>query len=194
MVLPAVHIKHIFNNTNIEILEKSSSSTTTATEMAVIHITNVQQFSTISINRPVQQLRVHQVQDFTIHLLHAPAANNIGGGIDSHGSSSAWKPGSIILEDSKNVLFVIPSTSSEDYFWFHVIKDFQWLRRGIRSPNFNVVKNEEGDIAPKHNRDPSEILNEKILSTSTAECNNNYPIADHGNDQLQESDDEEDEL
>lgn len=82
-------------------------------------------------------------------------------------ASCDWKPGTIILEASKNVLFSVPplaekawgtqsqqrereqdalsitteaavSASTKTYWHQVIVKDFQWLRKGIASPNFQI--------------------------------------------------------
>jgi hypothetical protein len=135
MTLPALHLKE-FKQVTIAIFGSITQ---------VIHITHIKQRSSLRLSSQVQQLRIHQAHDFTIDLF----SNN---NTDNKKNVTIWNQGSIIVEDSKNVTFVIPSTSSEEYFWFQVIKDFQWLRKGIKSPNINVIKAE--DIPSK---DSSEI-------------------------------------
>ena len=63
--------------------------------------------------------------------------------------SCDWKSGTIILETSKDIVFFVPplenatleqeTSRATKTFWQQVVvKDFQWLRKGTASPNFQI--------------------------------------------------------
>mmetsp|Transcript_19514 Transcript_19514/g.36390 ORF Transcript_19514/g.36390 Transcript_19514/m.36390 type:complete len:178 (-) Transcript_19514:16-549(-) len=120
MDLPALHIVGL-HKSHVEVMGRVSTA---------IHVTDGEEQSSLTIVHPAQQLRIHHVSDFSVHLnIRLPTTD----------PCDQWKPGSIILEHSEKVVFLVPSSSvSKDYWSQVLIKDFQWLRTGIPSPNFEI--------------------------------------------------------
>mmetsp|Transcript_2910 Transcript_2910/g.7994 ORF Transcript_2910/g.7994 Transcript_2910/m.7994 type:complete len:385 (-) Transcript_2910:97-1251(-) len=136
-------------------MESNANANTT------IHMTDCHGKSSLQLETSPQQLRIHRSIGLRVEMMkleknHRPvtlSANKI--------PSCDWKPGTIILEDSKAIVFCVPPltettgfnqsqerqlpvssstvTANTKKFWYQVVvKDFQWLRKGIMSPNFQV--------------------------------------------------------
>ena len=146
------------------------STTTDNIANTTIHMTDCRGQSSLRLQIPVQQLRIHQSTGLHIKTMMNQNQNPM---VKTKTASTAWKPGTIILETSKDIIFFVPPlplvlennasstntnseinivtqqqqqdqllsrTSSTKTYWHQVIvKDFQWLRKGISSPNFLVV-------------------------------------------------------
>jgi predicted nucleic acid-binding Zn-ribbon protein len=126
--LPTLHILDI-SYTAIHVLGTVASS---------VHLTKAFQQSSLCLKHVAQQLRMHQVLQFTVYLALPNTLN----------TTKTWNKGSIILEDSKQVTFVVPSededpsTTLQDWQQ-NIVKDFGWLRAGLPSPNFTVLQQQE---------------------------------------------------
>ena len=146
------------------------STTTDNIANTTIHMTDCRGQSSLRLQIPVQQLRIHQSTGLHIKTMMNQNQNPM---VKTKTASTAWKPGTIILETSKDIIFFVPPlplvlennpsstntnseinivtqqqqqdqllsrTSSTKTYWHQVIvKDFQWLRKGISSPNFLVI-------------------------------------------------------
>ena len=153
------------------------STTTDNIANTTIHMTDCRGQSSLRLQIPVQQLRIHQSTGLHIKTMMIQNQNPMVK--TKTASTTAWKPGTIILETSKDIIFFVPPlplvlennasstntnseinivtqqqqqdqllsrTSSTKTYWHQVIvKDFQWLRKGISSPNFLVVVVDDED-------------------------------------------------
>ncbi|KAG7366749.1 hypothetical protein IV203_029419 [Nitzschia inconspicua] len=132
--LPALHMDNV-HHTSIHVQWRIATT---------IHVTKAVD-SQLKLKYAAQQLRIHQAGRLQVVLE----------GNDNGNISAEWNKGSIILEHSKHVNFVVPSgievtasgdmSSNEldfavaaDQYWRSVIKDFGWLRAGSVSPNFTI--------------------------------------------------------
>ena len=154
------------------------STTTDNIANTTIHMTDCRGQSSLRLQIPVQQLRIHQSTGLHIKTRMNQNQNPMVK-TKTKTASTAWKPGTIILETSKDIIFFVPPlplvlennasstntnseinivtqqqqqdqllsrTSSTKTYWHQVIvKDFQWLRKGISSPNFLVVVVDDED-------------------------------------------------
>ena len=136
--------------------------------------------------------------------------------IRNHQSACNWKPGTIILESSKDIVFSVPPLAEEmpavqsqpereqevsstiktvattKTYWHQVIvKDFQWLRKGIASPNFQVEVLKVRNTYSKANRNSTEDSIETLerAQNTILHRNSNSEELESGN-----SSDSEDEL
>ncbi len=106
-----------------------------------------------------------------------------------------WTKGSIILEASKDVVFSVPPLPPPDEeissslpttresivattktYWHQVVvKDFQWLRKGIASPNFRIevfeIRNDENRRDIDCSGDTVEIV-ETVQDTAAPQTSN----------------------
>ncbi|OEU17136.1 hypothetical protein FRACYDRAFT_237546 [Fragilariopsis cylindrus CCMP1102] len=147
----------------------AGSTTTDNIANTTIHMTDCRGQSSLRLQIPVQQLRIHQSTGLHIKTMINQNQNPM---VKTKTASTAWKPGTIILETSKDIIFFVPPlplvlennastntdseinivtqqqqqdqllsrTSSTKTYWHQVIvKDFQWLRKGISSPNVLVI-------------------------------------------------------
>ena len=159
------------------------STTTDNIANTTIHMTDCRGQSSLRLQIPVQQLRIHQSTGLHIKTMMNQNQNPM---VKTKTASTAWKPGTIILETSKDIIFFVPPlplvlennasstntnseinivtqqqqqdqllsrTSSTKTYWHQVIvKDFQWLRKGISSPNFLVeIVDDEDNGSNKDN-------------------------------------------
>ncbi len=141
--LPAVHFVGI-ENTEILFYNggKLDSKSAFVPTNTTIHMTDCRGESSLQLETSAQQLRIHKAIGLCVQMMtYKP-------------SFCLWKPGSIILEASKDVIFRVPildtpenetlstmesQVSTTKTYWHQVIvKDFQWLRKGIASPNFQI--------------------------------------------------------
>ena len=160
------------------------STTTDNIANTTIHMTDCRGQSSLRLQIPVQQLRIHQSTGLHIKMMMNQNQNPMV--VKTKTASTAWKPGTIILETSKDIIFFVPPlplvlennasstntnseinivtqqqqqdqllsrTSSTKTYWHQVIvKDFQWLRKGISSPNFLVeIVDDEDNGSNKDN-------------------------------------------
>jgi len=183
MPLPAVHFVEIenteivfynkgkdagnpFDNESSEALSHTAESTSSNTN-TTIHVTGCRG-SSLKLERSAQQLRIHRSIGLRVEMMKYAIANTN----DRHHHlpmasvatlpSCDWKPGTIILEASKDIVFSVPpmgegtpvnrsqqeleqtvplstaATTTKSYWYQVVVKDFQWLRKGIASPNFQI--------------------------------------------------------
>ena len=204
--LPAIHFVGIENttidyynsseNTNNTFVDDDDDDDDTSSKVAVvgstttdnianttIHMTDCRGQSSLRLQIPVQQLRIHQSTGLHIKTMMNQNQNLV---VKTKTASTAWKPGTIILETSKDIIFFVPPlplvlennastntnseinivtqqqqqqdqllsrTSSTKTYWHQVIvKDFQWLRKGISSPNFLVeIVDDEDNGSNKDN-------------------------------------------
>lgn len=123
------------------------------------------------------QLRIHECNNFQCHV-QQPASS-----------------GGAIMEDCTNMTFYIMSQSTADNSAFEV-KDFNWLRNGIPSPNFRiVVKALDNDTANTHlsscqSKDvPGGLVGVPAVAVVSAETENENSAAPVTTDA--ESDDED---
>ena len=205
--LPAIHFVGIENttidyynsseNTNNTFVDDDDDDDDTSSKVAVvgstttdnianttIHMTDCRGQSSLRLQIPVQQLRIHQSTGLHIKTMMNQNQNPMV--VKTKTASTAWKPGTIILETSKDIIFFVPPlplvlennasstntnseinivtqqqqqdqllsrTSSTKTYWHQVIvKDFQWLRKGISSPNFLVeIVDDEDNGSNKDN-------------------------------------------
>ena len=159
------------------------STTTDNIANTTIHMTDCRGQSSLRLQIPVQQLRIHQSTGLHIKTMMNQNQNLV---VKTKTAATAWKPGTIILETSKDIIFFVPPlplvlennasstntnseinivtqqqqqdqllsrTSSTKTYWHQVIvKDFQWLRKGISSPNFLVeIVDDEDNGSNKDN-------------------------------------------
>jgi hypothetical protein len=183
MPLPAVHFVEIenteivfynkrksignpFNNESDEALSHTAIGTSSNAN-TTIHVTGCRG-SSLKLERSAQQLRIHRSIGLRVEMMKNAIANTN----DRHHHppmdsvttlpSCDWKPGTIILEASKDIVFSVPpmgestpanrlqqereqtvppsttATTIKSYWHQVVVKDFQWLRKGIASPNFQI--------------------------------------------------------
>ena len=142
MPLPAVHFVGI-QNTEIVFYNKSTNGN--ARVNTTIHMTDCRGKSSLQLETPAQQLRIHKAVGLGVEMMNENANNPL--------PSRDWTRGSIILEASKDVVFSVPplapterevsSTTSivertKNHWHQIVVKDFQWLRKGVASKNFRI--------------------------------------------------------
>lgn len=192
--LPAVHFVGI-ENTEIlfynrgKVDGKSASVPTNTT----IHMTDCRGKSSLQLETSAQQLRIHKAIGLCVQMMTYQL------------SSCLWKPGSIILEASKDIVFKVPILDTPDNetlstietkvsttktHWHQVIvKDFQWLRKGIASPNFQIEVLEEN-----FNNDTSKASpNEDTSATTIKAINESHQVSSDESDD-ENCSDSEDEL
>ena len=165
--LPAVHFVGI-ENTEILFYNRGEGDTAIRAN-TTIHMTDCRGKSSLQLETSAQQLRIHKAIGLGVQMMN--------------GQPSSWKPGSIILEASKNVVFSVPilatseneslstmesKVSTTKTHWHQVIvKDFQWLRKGIASPNFEI--NVLGERTSENTRETSTIENSTVANEATKE-------------------------
>jgi len=173
-----------------------------------IHMTDCRGLSSLQLQIPVQQLRIHQSISLRVKMMMK----------NSMTATAIWKPGTIILEKSKDILFCVPplvekndntdaalsltqqqqqrqqevSRIATKSYWYQIIvKDFQWLRKGISSPNFQIeviVNNDDDD----NNNYASNNIIRTVVETEVG----GSPLAIYQNDvnKGEEDNDSDDEL
>lgn len=111
-----------------------------------IHVTNCNDTTIISVSR---QLRVHECKNVTFSI-------NVSSGP--------------IIEDCKNIVFTAISydqseknKTNKNMYWD--VKDFNWLKTSVPSPNFKVLELEESDLTNEKSR---VITSSNILSNKNA--------------------------
>jgi hypothetical protein len=116
--VPALYLIGVNNSTLIVSSNVSSA----------VHITDCHQ-TTIRMEKTAQQMRIHKSDQLSIHVFQP------------------WTNGAIIMEDSNSVNFEVnvntsdPNLSCRGHSCDDVVldvKDFNWLRGNIPSPNFIV--------------------------------------------------------
>ncbi|OEU17092.1 hypothetical protein FRACYDRAFT_237500 [Fragilariopsis cylindrus CCMP1102] len=169
-----------------------------------IHMTDCRGQSSLRLQIPVQQLRIHQSTGLHIKTMMNQNQNPM---VKTKTASTAWKPGTIILETSKDIIFFVPPlplvlennastntnsevnivtqqqqqqdqllsrTSSTKTYWHQVIvKDFQWLRKGISSPNFLVVVVDDEDNGSNRDNSSDNIERTTYIPQSIDDEDNN---------------------
>jgi hypothetical protein len=200
--LPAVHFADI-ENTEIVFFNKSkvgssnnilihdNESNANAYANTTIHMTDCRGTSSLQLETSAQQLRIHRAIGLRVK------------------SPCDWKPGTIILEASKDIVFSVPplveaaaattptsttvnnqsqnegeqeasstatTVATTKTYWHQVIvKDFQWLRKGIASPNFQI----EVLMASSSTEDSADILERtRNLDLEELECGNSSDSED----------------
>mmetsp|Transcript_18409 Transcript_18409/g.19850 ORF Transcript_18409/g.19850 Transcript_18409/m.19850 type:complete len:178 (+) Transcript_18409:789-1322(+) len=170
-----------------------------------IHMTDCRGLSSLQLQIPVQQLRIHQSISLRVKMMKK----------NSTTATAIWKPGTIILENSKDILFCVPplvekndntdaalsltqqqqqrqqevSRIATKSYWYQIIvKDFQWLRKGISSPNFQieVVVNIDDDDNNASNNIIRTVAETEVDGSPLAIYQNNVNEGEEDND----SDDE----
>lgn len=167
MPLPAIHFVGI-ENTEIIFYNKGDENTDDNTYVnTTIHMTDCCGESSLQLQKSAQQLRIHRSNGLRVEMMNEKVLKtNSKNNHDESGSSASmpsnWKPGSVILEASENIVFSVPPIAEEtpvnqshekedkelsllrtvsatkSYWQQIVVKDFQWLRKGIASPNFRI--------------------------------------------------------
>ena len=145
--LPAVHLVGI-RGTEVDFFNGGSGvpSGGSLPTNTTIHATDCHGGSVLRFERPAQQLRIHGSIGLGIGVAERPGAHR--GAASTTPASSPdrqWKPGSIILEASRDLCFTVPpidhhalEADTRAYWHGVVVRDFHWLRKGVPSPNFRV--------------------------------------------------------
>jgi hypothetical protein len=120
-------------------IRQKSSITTTFPISSAIHITDCHDSSIRTVQ--VQQLRLHESTNLLCHVDLVTAG--------------------AMLEDCKDIVFVVPSADQDKCVVD--VRDFNWLREGIPSPNFRI----EGEVAAQSI--------EKIKETGVEATSSNLP-------------------
>jgi len=189
MPLPAVHFVGI-ENTEIVFYNKSTDGN--AHVNTTIHMTDCRGKSSLQLETPAQQLRIHKAVGLGVEMMNENTDN----------PSRDWTRGSIILEASKGVVFSVPplapterevssATSiverTKNHWHQIVVKDFQWLRKGVASKNFRIevfqIRESTGD---------KDCTGDPIKTTETTE--NRVLQQSLDSEEASDSSDSEDEL
>jgi hypothetical protein len=142
--LPALHIDNV-HYTQIYV-QRAVEST--------IHVTKAID-SDLVVLCPARQLRIHRAIRLQVTIgdhvggedQPKDNAQSPAGATTVRSSTHGWNSGSIILEHSKHVTFIVPTEAVQEgssfplfvnSLWMSVIKDFGWLRTSAPSPNFSI--------------------------------------------------------
>jgi hypothetical protein len=177
-------LSHTATASTTRTIERNASANAYAN--TTIHMTDCRGKSSLQLETSAQQLRIHRAIGLRVK------------------SPCDWKPGTIILEASKDIVFSVPplaeattttannqsqkereqevsstaatTAATTKTYWHQVIvKDFQWLRKGIASPNFQI----EVLMASNSTEDSTEILERtRNLDTEELECGNSSDSED----------------
>jgi len=205
--------------TSTSTIEKNTSANANAN--TTIHMTDCRGRSSLQLETSAQQLRIHQSIGLRVKMMNESVAKMI---TRSHHPALAsmttmpscdWKPGTIILEASKGIVFSVPplaeatpanqsqqerdqevsaitTTATTKTYWHQVIvKDFQWLRKGIASPNFQIEVLVVSNDGSNKDKNSSEESTETLARTRNTllHRNSNTEELEYGNNS-----DSEDEL
>ena len=187
------------NQTQCNASANSNANTT-------IHMTDCHGKSSLQLESPPQQLRIHRSVGLRVEMMKSEKNRRPITLSRNKISSCDWKPGAIILEASKAIVFCVPplteaTTSNQSQlllspstvtettkkYWYEaVVKDFQWLRKGITSPNFQVeiLTAIQENLIQKR-------FNEELASTKDTST---HRSSDTNDSEYVESSDSEDEI
>jgi len=174
-----------------------------------IHMTDCRGRSLLELETSAQQLRIHRSIGLRVKLMDGSVNTT------TTMPSCNWKPGTIILEASRGIVFSVPplveaapanprqqereqealslkTVATTKTYWHQVIvKDFQWLRKGIASPNFKI------EVLVVTNDNDENNKNSTAYSTDIVEVTRNTVLHRDSNAEELESgndSDSEDEL
>ena len=239
LLFPAIHFTGIVNTTicynnndsNNHNDSKLSSSdagnngdtmmtATTTTEVAqktTIHMTDCRGRSSLRLQIPAHQLRIHHSIGLRIEMMITKKTTMKKNSSLVVTPTPTWKPGTIILEKSKDVTFFVPimllhendknnfgevfiteqqqqqlvSQNTKSYWYQVIVKDFQWLRKGIPSPNFQVEVGIDNDCSGGGGLCNYSSGGEKIERGIEKICSFDNPRDNIGKDENDNSSDDE---